>query len=109
LRRTLVAFSLPPAKPVPDIPEHKFQFVEHEEVLESKDQNSVIVQEEFPLAVIQFGAFAPMDLTVQFHGEPLRGTVEVQDVITDAMLTAKLSPLQLGTLQDLPEGRFSRR
>jgi hypothetical protein len=49
-----------------------------------------------------------MSLSIQFDSEPALGTIKVDNVATNAELSAKLLAKKLASLKALPEDRFGR-
>ncbi len=72
-----------------------FAFFEHEAVLKSQNFDPEIIEKEFSFGIVGQRLIAVVNLAVQLDGKPFGWTIEIQDIRPDAMLSAKLTPVEI--------------
>lgn len=69
----------------------------------------MIIQKLLPLMVIYLSPIVSVYLAIKFDGKPFRRTIEIEDVVSDTVLTSKLPPIKFRSLKSFPECGFGRR
>ena len=100
---------MPPTENIPDSREHVLRFVKHKKVFKSNHLDPVTAQKKLSLVIMKCDSIVLVHLTIQLDGEPLGRTIEVENVIVDAMLPSEFSSFELRSLQIFPEACFRRR
>jgi hypothetical protein len=102
-------FLIPPNRAgqvVTDHVKHALQILKHETVFESQHTDVQFSQVFRPAIVILRPHGVEMPLAVEFHCQPALRAGEIQDVMPDAVLAAKLLTAHLGPLQTRPQRGF---
>src|SRR5438445_12029511 len=85
---------------------NSFDILDDFTILESDQPDSGLFKEPRADGIAVLCSFMVVSRAVQFHCESLSGTVEVQDIGPDAVLTSEFSAQQTPLFEMLPQTRF---
>src|SRR5947207_11923427 len=86
--------------------ENSLEILDDFTILESDQPDSGPFKEPRANGIALLRSFMVVSCTVQFHCEPFSGTVEVQNIGPDAVLTSEFSAPQTPVLEMFPQTRF---
>ncbi len=105
----LAVIFLPPAEMTADDLDHFVRILKDVTVLESDYLYSVVVQISFSFEIFLFRLFVEMNVAIQFDRESFRWTIEIKNIRAGAMLSAKLSSVNLRSFHECPKCGFGWR
>jgi len=86
--------------------QNTFEILDDLTILESDQPDSGVAKEPRAHGIAVLRRFMIVSRAVQLHSEPFSGTVEVQDVGPDAVLTSEFPAPQIPVLEMSPQTRF---
>ena len=86
--------------------ENSFKILDDFTVLESDHPDSGALKESRADGIAVLCSFMVMSRAVQLHGEPFSGTIEVQNIGPDAVLTPEFPAPQTPAFEMAPQARF---
>src|SRR5438094_10248600 len=86
--------------------QNSFEILDDFTILESDQPDSGPFKEPRANGIAVVRSFMVVSCTVQFHCEPFAGTVEVQNIGPDAVLTSDFSAPQRALVRMFPQARF---
>lgn len=96
-------FNAPPSKVTADQGQHPFRIFEYSFVLKAQQPDAVRFNKKAFGTIAQFWTFYIVAFAVQLDREPFGRTIEIENVIPNAMLTAELSAVQPSILYHVPK------
>ena len=94
----------------PELPrnhrQNSFEIFDDFTILESDQPDCGPFKEPRANGIAVLRSFMVVSCTVQFHRESFSGTVEVQNIGPDAVLTSEFSALQTPLFEMFPQARF---
>ena len=94
----------------PELPrnhyQNSFEILDDFTILESDQPDSGALKEARADGIAVLCSFMVVSRAVQLHSEPFSGTVEVQDVGPDAVLTSEFPAPQTPVFEMFPQTRF---
>ena len=94
----------------PELPrnhyQNSFEILDDFTILESDQPDSSALKEPRADGIAVLRSFMVVSRAVQLHSEPFSGTVEVQDVRPDAVLTSEFPAPQTPVFEMFPQARF---
>jgi hypothetical protein len=85
-----------------------FRIFEYVFVLKSKNSDSEISQEQPPIIIALGGVFVEVTRSVKLDRKLLGGTIKVENVTIETVLSAELSSLELRAFQHRPKACLGR-
>src|SRR5439155_17932123 len=86
--------------------QNSFEILDDFTVLESDQPDSGALKEPRADGIAVLRSLMVVGRAVQLHGEPLSGTVEVQNIGPDAVLTSEFPAPQIPLFEMVPQARF---
>ena len=86
--------------------QNSFEVLNDLTILESDQPDSGASKEARADGIAVLRGFMVVSRTVQLHGEPFSGTVEVKNIGPDAVLTPEFSAPQTPVFEMVPQARF---
>ena len=86
--------------------QHSFEILDDFTILESDQPDSGALKESRADGIAVLCSLMVVSRAVQLHGEPFSGTVEVQNIGPDAVLTPEFPAPQTPVLEMVPQARF---
>src|SRR6266849_8524197 len=86
--------------------QNSFEILDDFTILESDQPDSGALKEARADGIAVLCSFMVVSRAVQLHGEPLSGTVEIQNIGPDAVLTSEFPAAQTPVLEMVPQARF---
>ena len=86
--------------------QNPFEILNDLTILESDQPDSSALKEQRAEGIVVLRSFMIMSRAVQLHSEPFSGTVEVQNIRPDAVLTPEFSAPQTPRFEMFPQARF---
>jgi len=94
----------------PELPrndyQNSFEILDDFTILESDQPDSSALKEPRANGIVVLRSFMVMSRAIQLHSEPFSGTVEVQNIGPDAVLTPEFPAPQTPILEMVPQARF---
>ena len=94
----------------PELPrnhyQNSFEILDDFTILESDQPDSGALKEARADGIAVLCSFMVVSRAVQLHSEPLSGTVEIQNIGPDAVLTSEFSAPQTPLFELFPQARF---
>ena len=101
--------SLVPAEIASDNIHHPVWLIKHAFILEADYVDAVFLKVLPSLAVTIAGGVGEVMFAVQFNGQFLRSTIEIQNVFPNAVLPSEFASVELRLFQHIPKFRLSGR
>ncbi len=86
--------------------QNPFEILNDLTILESDQPDSSALKEQRAEGIVVLRSFMIMSRAVQLHSEPFSGTVEVQNIRPDAVLTPEFPAMQPPRFEMIPQARF---
>ncbi|HTF16262.1 MAG TPA: hypothetical protein VK643_16510 [Burkholderiales bacterium] len=86
--------------------QNSFEILDDFTILESDQPDSSALKEPRANGIMVLRSFMVMSRAIQLHSEPFSGTVEVQNIGPDAVLTPEFPAPQTPILEMVPQARF---
>ncbi len=86
--------------------QNSFEILDDFTILESDQPDSGLFKEPRADGIAVLRSFMVVSRAVQLHSEPLSGTVEVQNIGPDAVLTSEFPAAQTPVFEMVPQARF---
>ncbi len=86
--------------------QNSFEILDDFTILESDQPDSGALKEARADGIAVLRGFMVVSRAIQLHGEPFSGTVEVQNIGPDAVLTPEFPAPQTAVFEMVPQARF---
>ncbi len=86
--------------------QNSFEILNDFTILESDQPNSRALEEQRAEGIVVLRGLMVVSRAVQLHSEPFPGTVEVQNITPNAVLTPEFPAIQLAGFEMVPQARF---
>ena len=82
---------------------NKFSLLKYKPILEPNHLDPKLLKEKFPFVIVLGCDLVEVHLTIELNPEAFRGTIKVEDVFSDTVLTPELASVESGVLDEIPE------